>query len=188
MRKISLDEDWGSGSAAGRSANGEDSLANDIKALSAKYGAKFDQWVSKVGKKIHDSGTSTPEMGGFRESAELQEAKRIISEQSKTLKEVNLLNSKLLYVNKLFKAKNLNESQKIKVINAFDRATTVKESENTFITLKESLITTPSKPINEVRGNASRPAGVATPRPTAILTENVACSIGEISAKNAGIK
>jgi len=52
------------------------------------------------------------------ETVQLAEAKRVISSQSSTLKELNLLNSKLLYVNKLFKSHNLTEGVKVKVVNA----------------------------------------------------------------------
>ena len=97
------------------------------------------------------------------EATELQEAKKVIADQSKLLKEMNLLNSKLLYVNKIFKAKNLTESQKVKVVNALDRGKTVKETQNIFLTLKESLITTPTTQLRENRGSASRPAG-SSPR------------------------
>ena len=78
----------------------------------------------------------------LEETTELQEAMSTIATLRSELNEVNLLNAKLLYVNKLFKAKNLNEAQKVKVINAFDRAETVREAKNVFDTLNESLNTT----------------------------------------------
>ena len=59
---------------------------------------------------------------------ELKEAKQTIEILRSDLNEVNLLNSKLLYTNKIFKAKNLTENQKIKVLKAFDKAETVKEA------------------------------------------------------------
>jgi len=58
---------------------------------------------------------------------ELKEAMDTIESLKTDLQEVNLLNSKLLYVNKIFKANNLSESQKVNVIAAFDRAENVKE-------------------------------------------------------------
>ena len=81
------------------------------------------------------------------------------------LNEVNLLNAKLLYVNKLFKSKNLTEAQKVKVINAFDRAETVKETKNIFETLKESLNTPVKSAIKESLSFASKAAGVADRKP-----------------------
>jgi hypothetical protein len=84
-------------------------------------------------------------MNEEQESADLKEAMNTISTLRSELNEVNLLNAKLLYVNKLFKAKNLNEAQKVKVINAFDRAETVREAKNVFDTLNESLNTEKAK-------------------------------------------
>lgn len=96
---------------------------------------------------------------------ELEEAMNTIATLRSELNEVNLLNAKLLYVNKLFKAKNLNESQKIKVINAFDRAETVREAKNVYDTLSESLTTEKAKSqIKESLSFASKPAGVAPNR------------------------
>ena len=90
---------------------------------------------------------------------QLKEANQTISYLQTQLKEVNLLNAKYLFMNKLFKAKSLTESQKIKAINAFDRATTVKEVKNTFATLNESFAISKKKSINE--GFASQAAGIA---------------------------
>jgi hypothetical protein len=90
---------------------------------------------------------------------QLKEANQTISYLQTQLKEVNLLNAKYLFMNKLFKAKSLTESQKIKAINAFDRATTVKEVKNTFATLNESFAVSKKKSINE--GFASQAAGNA---------------------------
>ena len=70
---------------------------------------------------------------------EVDEAVKVIKALKNELNEVNLLNAKLLYVNKIFKSKSLTESQKVKVINAFDRAESVKEVKNTYETLKESF-------------------------------------------------
>lgn len=96
---------------------------------------------------------------------ELEEAMNTIATLRSELNEVNLLNAKLLYVNKLFKAKNLNESQKIKVINAFDRAETVREAKNVYDTLSESLTTEKAKSqIKESLSFASKPAGMAPNR------------------------
>jgi hypothetical protein len=73
--------------------------------------------------------------------AELNEAINVINTLKSELNEVNLLNAKLLYVNKLFRSKTLTEAQKVKVINAFDRAESVKEVKNIFETLKDSVTT-----------------------------------------------
>ena len=93
--------------------------------------------------------------------AELNEAIEVIKTLKSELNEVNLLNAKLLYVNKLFRNKTLTEAQKVKVINVFDRAETVKEVKNIFETIKDSITTNAKKSIQENRGFASKAAGVA---------------------------
>ena len=100
-------------------------------------------------------------------SEELEEAMSTIAQLRSELNEVNLLNAKLLYVNKLFKSKNLTEAQKVKVINAFDRAESVKETKNIFETLQESLTVAQAKknPIKESLSFASKSAGVADRKP-----------------------
>jgi hypothetical protein len=70
---------------------------------------------------------------------ELAEAHSTIESLRKDLNEVNLLNAKLLYTNKIFKAKNLTESQKLKVLGSFDKATNVSEVKLVFETLNEGL-------------------------------------------------
>jgi len=94
----------------------------------------------------------------------LKEAKSTINILRRELNEVNLLNAKLLYMNKIFKSKNLSESQKVNVVSALDRATNTKEAKNIYETLKENIQPKKSQ-IQESRGFASKPAGVAPKKP-----------------------
>jgi len=55
------------------------------------------------------------------------------------INEINLLNAKLLYTNKLFKSANLNNEQKIKVIESFDLTKSVREAKLVYATLAESF-------------------------------------------------
>ena len=89
---------------------------------------------------------------------ELKEAYAAIKTQGSTLSEVKLLNAKLLYTNKIFKAKSLTENEKIKVLSSFDKATTVKEAKLIFETLSEGL-KSKRKPIRESLGSASKATG-----------------------------
>jgi hypothetical protein len=103
---------------------------------------------------------------------ELKEAYNAIAELRSELNEVNLLNAKLLYTNKIFKAKNLTESEKVKVLNTFDKAETVKEVKLVFETLTESFKATAKKnPIKESLGSASRTV-VAAPKQEQIIEVN----------------
>ena len=100
-----------------------------------------------------------------KDEKELDEAVATIKTLRNELNEVNLLNAKLLYVNKIFKAKNLSEDNKIKVINAFDKASTPNEAKLVFEALNESLEAKESSKgmVKEgiIKGFASKPAGNA---------------------------
>jgi len=99
-----------------------------------------------------------------KDEKELEEAMRTIQTLRQEMNEVNLLNAKLLYVNKIFKAKNLTESQKLKVIASFDKATNVKEAKVVFESLNSALQAPAKKAIKESLGFASKATGVAQNR------------------------
>jgi len=102
----------------------------------------------------------------YKTESDLKEAVKTIKTLKAELNEMNLFNAKMLYVNKIFKAKNLNEAQKTRVVNAFDRATSVKEVENTYKTLLESVSeVTKKSSLKESVGFASKPIGSAPARP-----------------------
>jgi len=126
--------------------------------------------------------------GKKMEEGEKEAMEETIQTLRSDLNEVNLLNSKLLYTNKIFRGKNLTENQKIKVLKAFDKAETVKEAKAIFETLNENLVAKSAKSnIRESLGAASKPAGVAPKRQ---LNENVIQEDAMVSRfkKLAGIK
>lgn len=91
------------------------------------------------------------------------------------LQETNLLNAKLLYTNKIFRAKNLKEAQKVKVLEAFDKASNVSEVKLIFETLNEGMVSNVTKaPIKENLGSASKAAGVAQKAPIMEIDPQVA--------------
>ena len=80
------------------------------------------------------------------DSSELEEAKAELAEAISTIKslkgtinEVNLLNAKLLYTNKLFRSYELTNEQKMKVVETLDRTGNVREVKLVFSTLAESF-------------------------------------------------
>ena len=94
---------------------------------------------------------------------ELEAALASVNELKTELNEVNLLNAKLLYTNKIFKAKNLTEDKKVKVLKAFDKAVDVRQAKTIFETLTEGLVDKVSKPsISESikRGSSSKATGL----------------------------
>ena len=116
----------------------------------AETDSKWKQWYDtavKTGKDIGDSG-----MGG---SGDLEEAYSTIETLKSELNEINLLNAKLLYTNKIFKSKTLNENQKVKVLSSFDKAKNVGEVKMVFETLNEGIKVSKNT-INENLGRASK--------------------------------
>ena len=116
----------------------------------AETDPKWKQWYDtavKTGKDIGDSG-----MGG---SGDLEEAYSTIETLKSELNEINLLNAKLLYTNKIFKSKTLNENQKVKVLSSFDKAKNVGEVKMVFETLNEGIKVSKNT-INENLGRASK--------------------------------
>jgi hypothetical protein len=105
------------------------------------------------------------------EKMRFKEAIDEIQELKKELNEVNLLNAKLLYTNKIFKSKNLTEDKKVKVLKAFDKASTVKEAKVIFETLSEGLV---SKTETKARpqGSASKTTGPITEAKKPIIESN----------------
>ena len=118
-----------------------------------------------------DKRTDAEEEGyldGMRD--EKKDMMREIEELASTLSETKLLNAKLLYTNKIFRAKNLNETQKVKVLEAFDKATSVRDAKliyETLTTVKE----TKTAVTESMRGMASKAAGMA-PEKKPILEVN----------------
>ena len=71
--------------------------------------------------------------------AELAEHKEAVQYLKDKLHEVNILNAKLLYTNKLFKEFSLDNNQKLKVVETFDRAQTTREIKLVYSTMAEQL-------------------------------------------------
>ena len=105
---------------------------------------------------------------------ELAEAYRTVKQMQSVIQEVNLLNAKLLYTNKLFRNFDLNENQKMKVLENFDRAANTREVKLVFSTLAESFVR-PTKKRVVKESYASKPVATTKPKTnTPILTEGFA--------------
>jgi len=105
--------------------------------------------------------------------AELEEALDTVKQLQSTINEVNLLNAKLLYANRLFRSYNLNNEQKTKVVENLDRTSSVREVKLVYATLAESMNFTGAekKTKRVVSEGASKP--VASTAPTKqIISEN----------------
>ena len=115
--------------------------------------------MSKKEKAEGDDRKKDDKIEAETEKMRFKEALDEINALKVELNEVNLLNAKLLYTNKIFKAKNLTESKKVKVLKAFDNAKDVKHAKTIFETLETGLM---DKSINESRfkGSASKASGL----------------------------
>jgi hypothetical protein len=104
---------------------------------------------------------------------ELQEAYRTVKQLKSIINEVNLLNAKLLYTNKLFRNFELSQNQKMKVIENFDRAGNPREVKLVFTTLAESFKRPATKKRVVKESAASRPTRTTAPskQTTQVLTE-----------------
>jgi hypothetical protein len=143
----------------GGSAFAIDKAMKALKAGKAgKVGQALANQLEKAGSEASKAAKSGQSTGTF-EGVEFELNK--IEELKKELQEVNLLNAKLLYTNKIFNSKNLNESQKLRVLKAFDKASSVKEAKVIFETLNEGMVskTVKSSMINEIKSSASKATG-----------------------------
>ena len=120
--------------------------------------------------KMEDESKMEDETKMEEVTSQLHEALSVVKYLRSKLNEVNLLNAKLLYVNKLFRKGELSESQKVKIIETFDRAKTVREAKLIFATISESMnakstVGTSKKKLSE--GYASAPQ-----KSTRVITES----------------
>ena len=104
---------------------------------------------------------------------DLEEAYATIKSLKGTINEVNLLNAKLLYANRLFRAYNLNNEQKSKVVENLDRTSSVREVKLVYATLAESMnfTGTEKKTKKVVAEAASKPVASTAPAKE-IISEN----------------
>ena len=104
---------------------------------------------------------------------DLEEAYATIKTLQGTINEVNLLNAKLLYANRLFRSYNLNNEQKTKVVENLDRTSSVREVKLVYATLAESMNFTGAekKTKKVVSEGASKPVASTAPAKE-IISEN----------------
>ena len=92
--------------------------------------------------------------------SDLDEHRNVVKYLRSKLNEVNLLNAKLLFTNKLFRAFGLNTEQKVKVVETFDRAKNIREVKLVYSTMAESFgagSKAKNPIIKESKGSASKP-------------------------------
>ena len=113
-----------------------------------------------------------------KELAEYRQAVKLLRGK---LHEVNLLNAKLLYTNKIFRKEGLTTEQKVMVVENFDRATTVREIKMVYTVLVETLTSAakavkatkaPSKVVTEGFASKATPSTAPKTEAPAVIAEN----------------
>ena len=137
--------------------------------------ASIDEIIESILREEDDMDMEEPEADDEVEEvkAELEEAYKTVRQLKTIINEVNLLNAKLLYTNKLFRNFELSEGQKMKVIENFDRAANTREVKLVFSTLAESF-NRPTKKRVVKESSASKPVATTAPKTTNVITEGFA--------------
>ena len=128
-------------------------------------------------KQASASDEEDPGKGKVHESveaiqSELNEYKEAVVYLKDKLHEVNILNAKLLYTNKLFKEYALSNDQKLKIVETFDRAQTTREIKLVYTTLAESFNGEKNEKKETVKEFASKKSGGTAPKAKIITEEN----------------
>lgn len=157
----------------------EDPMAEDAAAVYT--GAEEEEPVTEDATEIDEEFDLEEVINALREEDEeaeddkevvgesdLEEAYTTIKFLRSKINEVNLLNAKLLFSNKLFRANNLNESQKLRVIETFDRAASVREVKLVYSTLAESMIGRKGTKSSMTEGLASKSTKSTAPNKSVV--------------------
>jgi len=130
----------------------------------------LDEVIKALQEEDEDEDEPTNET---EKDEDLKEAYKTIKFLKDKINEVNLLNAKLLFSNKLFRSNGLNESQKMKIIETFDRAGSVREVKLVYTTLAESLTGyKPTKKRSVTEGFASKAVNSTKPNKNVIVESN----------------
>lgn len=155
---------------------GDDEEINLEELMAELEGLTSEDKEEVVDEADHDHEDKVSEKAHSKKHKEMEEdlteAVKTITILKEQLAEVNLLNSKLLYLNKIMKAHNLTEDQKARIITTFDKAETVKEAKLIYHTLSENLSSPRTKTaIKEHKSFASKAIGQSTKPITEVITE-----------------
>ena len=172
-----------SGAAGALKKDGKGGFSEGIEEDDTNESIDIDALISEIEEEIEEGKKKKDDEDDMKEGKkkdkeekekmkeELAEALSTVTSLKSTITEMNLLNSKLLYCNKLFRANALTEAQKVKVVDALDKSTTTGEAKLVFETLQESFNFTgvEKRAIKEGLGRASKAAGTA---PKKVITES----------------
>ena len=154
-------------------AEDEDVDINELlNSLSEEEGEEEDVDINEIIRSLREEDEEAEEEAPASE--ELEEAYNVIRFLKSKINEVNLLNAKLLFSGKLFRNFSLNEGQKMKVVENFDRAHSLREVKLVYSTLAEGFKMPSTKKIVK-ESFASKP--VASTKPSrSVLSEGAELS------------
>tara|TARA_Y100000004_G_scaffold144529_1_gene164647 strand:- start:887 stop:2014 length:1128 start_codon:yes stop_codon:yes gene_type:complete len=117
------------------------------------------------------SGSDEEDPGKGKLSEQLAEYKEAVVFLKNKLHEVNILNAKLLFTNKLFKEFALDNNQKLRVVETFDRAQSTREIKLVYSTLAEQFSDNGSITRKSINESASSKSGSTKPKTKKVISE-----------------
>ena len=129
--------------------------------------------LEEVLKALDEEVSEEPAVDVQALQSELAEHRDVVKYLRSKLNEVNLLNAKLLFTNKLFRSFGLSNEQKMKVVETFDRAQNVREIKLVYSTLAESFGGSVQKELKESKGSSSKPVASTEPKAKKVISEGV---------------
>ena len=129
--------------------------------------------LEEVLKALDEEVSEEPAVNVEALQSELAEHRDVVKYLRSKLNEVNLLNAKLLFTNKLFRSFGLSNEQKMKVVETFDRAQNVREIKLVYSTLAESFGGSVQKELKESKGSSSKPVASTEPKAKKVISEGV---------------
>ena len=166
-----------------------------VKTDDATKAARPNQGEHVTKDKLDTSGGPLKEENDALKS-QLNEAEQALTYLRGQLNEINLLNAKLLYTNRLFKEYSMDNGKKMKIVEMFDLAKNVREVKMTYAVIAESLNfgadfkrkerPASTKIQNITEGMASKPVAGTAPRQ--IIAESAKSEMVSKFQKLAGIK
>jgi hypothetical protein len=153
----------------------------------------IDAILREIEAELSEEDDSTVAEDNARLQSELAEYQKAVELLRSKLNEVNLLNAKLLFTNKLFKSRELTQEQKVHVIETFDLATTLREVKLLYATLSEATIPVKSKkstvPAQTIvtEAIASNVVGSTAPK-TEVIEEDAMSGFRKRMQELAGVK
>ena len=161
-------EGEGSDSEAGKE-NSEDEVVKEEDEISDEDDIDLEEVLRALSEEDEVSDEDDEADAVENLKAEIKEHRDVVKYLRAKLNEVNLLNAKLLFSNKLFRVFGLSNEQKMKVVETFDRTKNIREIKLVYSTLAESF--KGNRPIKESKGSSSKADASTKPVSKKVISE-----------------